>query len=302
DYDRWLRLSTNDIPALEKEVDELENQRAPQVALAEKHDREVLDRTEFKRNLESLNKIVSSITRYDSEIAMFKKQIEELSEEQQGVGPGRTLKDIREEIAATRESMRSLQRDIDLLKQSCQESQNEVNRLELRHRDIKSDLNQVHYQLEKRASYAARVEGYKQKNAELREEINEADKAVEDLLPEVIRAQAKYDDISSRADARRSDLEQQATQISENIFQIRIASQDIDSYIARGGDRQLEEAEMQIASINAEVADVERQQGELTKQINSLTAEIQDSKNTERRYSDNLQYRQLQKKLLEVNE
>ncbi|KAI5305042.1 ssDNA endodeoxyribonuclease, partial [Ascosphaera pollenicola] len=301
DYERWLRLSTRDIPALEKEIKGLESQREPLVAQAEEHDRKVLDCTEFKRDLESLSKTVSSITRYDSEIVTFKRQIQELSGKQQA-GSGRTLTDIREEITAVGDTIRSLQRDIDQLKQSRQESQNEVNRLELKLRDTNSDLNGVFHQLEKQASYASQIESYRQKNAELRENNAAADKEIDELLPEIIKTQAKYDDISSRANARRSELEKQVSQISENIFQINLASQDINSYVERGGDRQLEEAEMQLVSINSGIEDLERQQGELTKQINQLTSKIQNSKNTERKYSDNLQYRQLQKKLQEVNQ
>lgn len=301
DYERWSRLTSHEIPASEKEIKGLESQRGPLVAEAEKHDKKVLDCTEFKRELESLSKTVSSIARYEGEIVMFKKQIEELSGKQQA-GSGRTLTEIREEITTVADVIRALQRDIDQLKQSRQESQNEVNRLELRLRDTNSDLNEVLHQLEKQSSIASQIEGYKHKNSELRESIAASDKEIDELLPEIIKTQAKYDDISSRADARRSELEKQVSQISENIFQINMASQDINSYIERGGDRQLEEAEMQLVSINSDIAELERQQGELTKEINQLTSEIQDSKNTERKYSDNLQYRQLQKKLQEVNQ
>lgn len=301
DYERWSRLTSHEIPASEKEIKGLESQRGPLVAEAEKHDKKVLDCTEFKRELESLSKTVSSIARYEGEIVMFKKQIEELSGKQQ-TGSGRTLTEIREEITTVADVIRALQRDIEQLKQSRQESQNEVNILELRLRDTNSDLNEVLHQLEKQSSIASQIEGYKHKNSELRESIAASDKEIDELLPEIINTQAKYDDISSRADARRSELEKQVSQISENIFQINMASQDINSYIERGGDRQLEEAEMQLVSINSDIAELERQQGELTKEINQLTSEIQDSKNTERKYSDNLQYRQLQTKLQEVNQ
>ncbi|KAI5296642.1 DNA repair protein rad50 [Ascosphaera acerosa] len=301
DYDRWLRLTSDEIPALEREINELDGQRTALVKKAEEQDRKVLDCTELKQEMDSLAKIVVTIARYDNEITTYEKQIEELAASQSGQGSTRTLADIRSELDASSSAIRSLQGDIDQLKAKSQEAQNEINRLELRLRDLRTDLAQVVYQLEKQASCVARIEDSKHKNNDLRAEIDAMDKQIEEMLPMFATAQARYDDVNTRAEVRRSELERQASQISENIFQIKLASQDIDSYAQRGGDRQLDEAEAQLASIQHEVSDVKRQQGEVTKQINALTAEIQDAKNTERKYTDNLQYRQLKKKLAEVN-
>ncbi|KAJ6050038.1 hypothetical protein N7444_006754 [Penicillium canescens] len=284
-YDTWIRLSETDIPELEQEEQACEAQRDQLLEKLESHDRTVSAKTESKRDVEGLAKTVNTIARYDAEIKTIKSQIQEVSSKQQDTTSARTLQDIQDEIAAISEKTRS-----------------EINRLELEYRDAKSSLDNAKFQLEKKADLVVRMEEFKRLNTQQREAIEKADRDIEALTPELLQAQARYDDISQRADERERDLQHEITRLSENIHQLDLANDDINSYNERGGPDQLEQSKQELELIEAEIGKLEAEQSEITKEINKISTQLKDSENTKRQYSDNLTYRQATRSLDTVME
>ncbi|KKZ63449.1 DNA repair protein RAD50 [[Emmonsia] crescens] len=300
-YDTWVRLSSTEIPALEKEESQLESQRENLLSQIEDHDKIVSERAESKKNVESLSKTVATISKYHSEITTLRSQIEDLSANQQDVSGSRTLEDIQEQISAIGLKYRELQKVISKLNNDKDQSRTEITTLELKLRDVRSNLDNANYQLEKKASYAARVEEYRNLNAKERERIEKADQDIESLVPEVSKAQARYDDISSRAEARERELQQEASQLSDSLHQLDLANEEITSYNERGGPAQLTKCESEVRSIEMEIVNLEKEQGSITKDINAISTRLMDSENTKRQYADNLRYRRETAALDDVN-
>ncbi|EGC41331.1 DNA repair protein RAD50 [Histoplasma capsulatum var. duboisii H88] len=300
-YDTWVRLSSTEIPALEKEESQLESQREDLLSQVEDHDKIVSERVESKKNVESLSKTVATISKYDSEIKTLRSQIQNLLANQQDVGGTRTLEDIQEQISAIGEKSREFQKVISKLNNEKDQSRTEITALELKLRDVRSSLNNANYQLEKKASLAARVEEYRNLNAKQREAIEQADQDIESLTPEVSKAQALYDDISSRAGARERELQQEASQLSDSLHQLNLTNEEITSYNDRGGPALLAKCEKEVRNIETEIASLEREQGSITKDINAISARLKDSENTKRQYADNLRYRRETAALEDVN-
>ncbi|PGH11620.1 hypothetical protein AJ79_04760 [Helicocarpus griseus UAMH5409] len=290
-YDTWVRLSNTEIPALEKEESQLESQREDLLSQIEDHDKVVSERGESKKNVESLSKTVVAITKYDSEITSFRSQIQDLSANQQDVG-SRTLEDIQEQISSIAEKSRELQKVISKLNSEKDQSRNNITALELKLRDVRSNLDNANYQLDKKASLAARVEEYRTLNAKQRESIEKADQDIESLVPEVSKAQARYDDISSRAESREKELQHDASQLSDSLHQLDLSNEEITSYNDRGGPAQLARCEREVRSIEQEIVNLETELGSLTRDINAISTRLKDSENTKRQYADNLRYRQ----------
>ena len=164
--------------------------------------------------------------------------------------------------------------------------------MELQLRDARSNLDNAKFQLEKKADLLTRMEEYKNLNAQQREAIEKADQDIESLTPELLKAQARYDDISQRAEARERELQQAISSLSENVNQLDMANDEINSYNERDGPGQLERAKDDLLKIQGEIDQLETEQANITKEVNKISAQLKDSENTKRQYSDNLTYRQ----------
>lgn len=291
-YDTWIRLSQTDIPDMEKEEQQYDSQRDELLTELESRDKVVDEKTEKKRDVESLSKTVNTIVRYDGDIKSVKSQIEELSSKQQNATAARTLEDIQEEIAATGEKSRALKKTLTKLTNDKEQTRTEINSLELQLRDARSNLDNAKFQLEKKADLLTRMEEYKNLNAQQREAIEKADQDIESLTPELLKAQARYDDISQRAEARERELQQAISSLSENVNQLDMANDEINSYNERDGPGQLERAKDDLLKIQGEIDQLETEQANITKEVNKISAQLKDSENTKRQYSDNLTYRQ----------
>lgn len=291
-YDTWIRLSRTDIPDLEKEGQQYDSQRDVLLAELENCDKVVDEKAEKKRDVESLSKTVNTIVRYDGDIKSIRSQIQELSPKQQDTTATRTLEDIQDEIAAIGEKSRGLKRNLSKLTIDQEQSRTGINTLELQLRDARSSLDNARFQLEKKADFLARMEEYKNLNTQQREAIEKADQNIEALTPELLKAQARYDDISQRADARERELQQAISSLSDSVHQFDMSNDEINSYNERDGAGQLEKAKQALEEIDGEISQLDAELANITKEVNKISAQLKDSENTKRQYSDNLTYRQ----------
>ena len=296
-YDTWVRLSETDIPALEKEEQEHDLRGDQLLEKLESHDRIVSEKSESKREVESLSKTVTTIARYDADINSITNQIQELSAKEKDASASRTLQDIQDEISAISEKSRELKRTLTKLTNERDQTRTQINNLELQLRDVRDSLNNAKFQLEKKADLLVRIEEVKKLNTQQREAIEKADRDIESLTPELLQAQARYDDISQRSEERERHLQHEINRLSENIHQLDLANEDINSYNERGGPSQIERSKQELAEIEEEISKLETEQGEITREINKISTQLKDSENTKRQYSDNLQYRQATRSL-----
>ncbi|WEW57646.1 DNA repair protein rad50 [Emydomyces testavorans] len=299
-YDTWVRLSNTTIPEAGKEVARLESQREELLAKVEDHDRIVSEKGESKRDIEFLSKTVPTIAKYESDIKAFSAQIQDLSAKQQGLGVSRTLEDVQDTIATIGEECRELKRMITKITNERDQSRIETTELELQLRDVRSELDNAKFQLDKKASLETRLEEYRSLNAKQRESIEKADNDIENLVPEVSKAQAKFDDISGRGEQKERELQRDVSNLSDSLHQLDLATEDIISYNDRDGPRQLERSKREVENITKEIEHLETEQGSITRQLNAVSARLKDSENTKRQYLDNLQYRRDMRALEEV--
>lgn len=301
-YETWVRLTETDIPELEKEEQEHEGQGDQLLEKIESHDRTVSEKSESKRDVESLSKTVATIARYDAEIKSITSQIQDLTSKQHDASANRTLQDIQDEISVANEKSRQLKKTLTKFTNEKDQNRSEINKLELQLRDVRENLNNAKFQLEKKADLLVRMEEYKKLNAQQREAMERADQDIENLTPELLQAQARYDDISQRSELRERDLQHEINGLSDSIHQLDLANEDISSYNERGGPGQLERSRQELSEIEGEIGKLEAEQSEVTREINRISTQLKDSENTKRQYSDNLTYRQATRSLDRVLE
>lgn len=302
EYDEWVRLGTKVIPDLEKEQAEADEQRQELIAKLERLDKVVDERTDKKREIESLSKTVVSIVRCDAEIKSLRSQIAEIAAQQQVSESSRTLEDIQDEIAGVGEKTRAARRTLSKLTNERDQSRAEINKLELEVRDMQTNLSNARHELDRKADLAARIEEYRKMNNKQREIIEKADQDIEQLAPEMAKAQARHDELSQRSEARERELQEAASQLSDSLHQLELANEEIRSYIDRGGPDLLQQSKNDVAAIQQEIESLEAALAEITREINRISSQLADSDNTKRQYADNLSYRQACRQLEQVEQ
>ncbi|KEF56261.1 DNA repair protein RAD50 [Exophiala aquamarina CBS 119918] len=298
----WNTLTRTEIPALEKDLANLSEQREKLVAQLEKHDKIVEQHQEKRRDIDSMTRTVTSIATCDSDIKSLTIQLEELTAKQSQNSVDRTLEDIREEMSLTSEKSRTMQKLIASLRTEQEQSRISLSTLEIELRDLKGELNTVRYQLDKKASLAARVEEFRASNQKHRENLDILDSDIENLGPEILTAKSEYDDIDQRTSERERDMSNEQSRLSESVNGLELLNGQIRSYVDRDGPAQLSRINRELSRVEHEMNTVQSEEIRVTREINKVQEEIRDSEATRRRYSDNLLYRRETRALSRLNE
>lgn len=298
----WKKLMNADIPAAERELSNLDNQVEALESKMEEHDTKVEACKETKRDVESIGRTISSIAKYHGEIKTFEAQVEELSAKQSQQTGGRTLEDIREELNSSADKIRGVQNVISRLRMEQEQSRAALSSMELELRDLKSEMNTIGYQLDKKASLAARVEEYRVQNQKQREALERIDRDIEKLDPDIATAKAKYEDVDQRAAAKEQEMSHEQASLSESVNGLDILNDHVRSFIDRDGPNQLSRVNRELGHLEKELDRVQGEQGRMTRDMNKINDQIRDSEATRRRYSDNLQYRRETRALAQLQE
>ena len=290
-YETWKTLTEDEIPAQQKEIDSLVQDQGKNNSDIERRDKVVEKHQHAKKELESISKTTSSLARYESDIKSLQNQVDDLSARQSQSGGGRTLEDVQEDIEKVNNQIRDAKKVIVRLTTERDDSKSALSGMELELRDLKAELSTTNYQLEKKASLAARVDEFKAQNQKQREAVDKADKDLQQLDPQIATAKTKYDDVVQRADTKERELSHEASRLSESVQGLDMLNEQIRTYISGGGETKLTSTKREIKNLEDEISNVTTEQGRLTREVNKINDEIKDSDTSKRQYADNLRYR-----------
>ena len=291
DYDTWERLMQKEIPALEKSEKELADSREKLITQVEDQDATVRDRQAAKRDVDVMGKTVQNIARYHADIASFETQIEELVAKQKAAGLSRGLEIIQDEVKKVNEEARAVKARLAKSTGDRDRSRTLINKLELEVRDIKSKLAAAEYQLKEKKSLEQQIENYKSLSNEQREHVKSIDKELQDLVPQLSQAQAKYDDIAQRGAQKDRELQDESKKLDSSLNQLKMANEEINSYIERGGPQQLARAQREVQTLKGEVTSLEQEQQQVVRRVKSLEEQLRNHSETKRSIQDNQRYR-----------
>ncbi|RMZ79027.1 hypothetical protein DV737_g3603, partial [Chaetothyriales sp. CBS 132003] len=299
-YEQWKQLTGDDIPDLRKQVVSLLLQRDAMVAKVEKCDRAVDERQQGKREIESITKAVGLISKCKYDKDRLRELVETLSAKQSQQAGGRTLEDIQEEIQTINEEKRKAQAVVSQLTKDQDQAKTDLSRMELEMRDLNSELSSASFQLEKRQSLLDRVQEFQNLNQKQRETIEQIDADVQSLDPQIATATTRYEDVVARANASEKDLSHDASRLTESMQNLDLLNDQIQSYVTRGGQAQIQHVDRDIKNLENEIANVTSKQNDLIGETNEINDRIKDSESTQRQYSDNLKYRRDQRVLQQL--
>ena len=301
-FDLWEKLKVKDIPNLEEEETKLNEKRDKLNSQLEDQDQDLSECRSAKRDVDALSRTVLTIVKYSSEIKSFESQIEELTAKQKAAGLSRGLEQIQDDIKKVNDESKAVKARLAKSTSERDRNQKLINNLELEVRDIRSKLSTADYQLKEKASLEAQVNDLKETNSGQRDSIRSVDQEVQSLGPQLLQAQEKYDDISSRGAQKDRELQAQTSKLNNSLNQLKVVSQDIQSYIDRGGPAQLAKGKKQIAELQAEVSGLEKEQSGALQEAKRLEDALRNVDDTKRSISDNQRYRRDLRALQAVRE
>ncbi|KAK5170919.1 DNA repair protein rad50 [Saxophila tyrrhenica] len=291
DFDTWERLKHKEIPALEKEEQQLSTKRERLIEQLEEQDGIVSEREAAKRDVEGMSKTVQTIAKYSNEIAAYESQTEELVAKQKSAGRSRGLEIIQEDSKKANEESRAVKTHLSKTTGDRDRSEKNINSMELEFRDLKSKRSTAEYQLKDKQKLDQQIEEYRALGVEQREAIKSIDQELQGLGPQLSQAQAKHDDISRRGADKDRELQAEYNKLNNSVNQLTSADKEIQAYIDRGGDRNLEHAKRDVENFKKELSRLEAEQSEVVKRIKGLDEQLRNHSETKRGIEDNQRFR-----------
>lgn len=302
EFDTWEKLTQKGIPSAETEETTLTDKREKLTTQLEQQDSDVDERRAAKRDVDGMTRTVQNIVKYSNEIKSFEVQIKDLVAKQKSSGGSRGLEAVQDDIKKVNEEARSAKSQLTKLTSEKDRTRTLINSLELEVRDIKSKLSTADYQLKEKLSLEGQVEELKGANSSQRDSIRTIDQEIQGLAPQLSQAQAKYDDISSRGADKDRQLQAETSKLNSSLSQLKMASQEIQSYIERGGENQLKNAQRDIEGLKVQIEGLEQKQQQVVREVKRHEEALRNVDDTKRQISDNQRYRRDLRALTSVRE
>ncbi|CAK7236903.1 DNA repair protein rad50 [Sporothrix curviconia] len=301
-YDTYTRLES-EVPGLRDELKAAEAQRDSLVRRLEDQDAVFKEADEKRMDVASMAKTVASIAQAVRDVADSDQQIEKLSAQQQqqhqsasasasaSGAASRSADEIQELQAANGEQLRAAKTRLAKLTDDRQRMRDAVSMLELERSELKNKIAHAARQAERKADLAAQIQAFKDEAGQQREAIQQTDRDLEALAPEIAKARTMRQDTLQRG----QDKEQQAMAARDGVAhtasELRMVEKDIDDYVERGGAAQLAANARAIAALEQAISEQERAADALAAQVNKMKAEIDNSDREKKNIADNLSYR-----------
>ncbi|GAB1310023.1 DNA repair protein rad50 [Madurella fahalii] len=287
-YETYQRLE-NELPSLRRDIDSISSQREELVRRLEDQDLVFREAEDKRQEIDALSKNVLKIAQTHKDILDAERQVER--SQQSSSITMRSPDEINEEQTTCAEQTRVAQAKLSKLTAERQRlkdlaAQLEVERLELRHK-----ISSAVQQLERKKSLQESIRRYKEEQGHLRETIQEADKDLEGLEPEIASARAALEEARQQGRAKEQKVAEERDGIATTVSELKMVNSEIQEYLDRGGPSNLASNQRAIASLEASIANLETEMRDLTVQINKLNKEIDNSDAKKRNIADNLTYR-----------
>lgn len=291
-HDAALRLA-KELPASEKAIDEAKSERDDILAkleVADKHRREASDKLE---GLQSVSSVVSEITLLSKAITDAKEQIGQLERSQrQSGGSTRTPGEVDEARAICTEETRKVKKRLDNMTADRQRSRDLISHLELESSKLDGKIAQARQLMDKKQSLSGEIKALKEDNQTQDAAISEIDIQLIELQPKIDAARAQRDDALATGRKKAEKVAEERDTVARTINQLKIIEDDIQDYMDRGGESNLNSVERSIQSFQQLLTRQKSEIEELTKRINSQKEELSQGDWNKKNIKDNLRFRE----------
>ena len=290
-YETWIRLSQKELPKRLAEEKRLGLERETVLRENEEHDKVVEDLVESRKDLESLATPIKNIGDYAKDLTKYSRRVQELTTEQKNTGISRTPDEIQEQLQILGGKSQDKANSIQKLEAEEKRHRLQISAFEVELSKAESTLSSAQHQLDIKAGISKHIDDLRRANGEFRGQIEAWDAELLNLTPKIEMEETKLDDIEQRGSDKERHLRQEATKLSENLHQLRLANQNIDDYAQGGGPTKLEQCQREIESAQRDQDTVEAEMRRVTKLVNKIQKELTSHDATKRTIADNIKYR-----------
>ncbi|KAI1414012.1 hypothetical protein F5Y13DRAFT_159550 [Hypoxylon sp. FL1857] len=261
------------------------------VQLVEEMDEVVRGRQEDKQDLESMSKMILNISQTYKEIEEAEAQVERIMSQQQSSGAIRGTQDIHELQDKCSEQMRVVQSNISKLINDRQRMRDLINSLELERSRLSNKIGEADRQLERKKGFQDQIQAQKDEMIKQKEVIQQADKELDLIEPEIAKAQSIRADAQQRARVKEKKVADERDGLAASVNELKLIDNDIQDYLDRGGPSLLAATERAIQSLDKVIKRIEKDMNDLTARTNKIKEEISNSEGRRKNIIDNLAYR-----------
>lgn len=299
-HSNWLRLSSNQLPRLRSEIQQLELSKITLLQQSEEYDKKVADQEDKRRDTEMLSKPVSSIVHFQTDISKITKQIGELTTAQGEGWASGALDEIQEQLATLSAQARAKRNLIEKLAIEKQHAQSSISTKELNLSSAQNELTTTTHQLEKKSELAKQIEDLRKSNQGHRDTVKRLDEQIQALKPQISKLETKRDDIIQRASKREQEFQQEADKLAGSLHSLRAVDQNIQAYRDGGGSSRLDRCQQEIHEYQQEITRTEEEQKRIIAEINLVSEELRNHQDTRRTITENLNHRRSKRELEDV--
>ncbi|KAK3355628.1 LOW QUALITY PROTEIN: hypothetical protein B0H65DRAFT_505507 [Neurospora tetraspora] len=198
----------------------------------------------------------------------------------------RSADEINDDQTTCAEQLRVAQAKLTKLTTERQRLKDLAARLEVERLELKHKITEAVQKLEHKKRLQDTIKNHKEEQSQLRKNMQDIDKEVEGIDPEIASARAALEESRKQGRAREQRIAEERDGIATTMI-----NREIQDYLDRGGPANLASNQRAIASLESTIATLERDMKDLTIQINKLNKEIDNSDAKRRNIADNLTYR-----------
>ncbi|KAI1106188.1 hypothetical protein F4804DRAFT_301841 [Jackrogersella minutella] len=261
------------------------------VQRVEEMDEVVRGKLDEKQDFESMRKTVHAISQTYNEIEEAEAQVERIMSQQQSSSAVRSTQDIHELQDKCAEQMRAVKNDISKLSNDRQRMRDLLNSLELEQSRLSNRIKDAARQLEKKKGFQDQIQTQRDDVSKQKEAIQEADKELGLIEPEISKAKTIRDDTQQRGRVKEKKVAEERDGLAASVNELKLINSDIQDYLDRGGPSLLAATERAIQSLDNGIKRIEKDMNDLTARTNKIKEEIGNSEVRRKNIIDNLTYR-----------
>lgn len=275
----------------DKEQHEVQSKETSTIRRLEEMDDTVRMRQEERQGSESMSKTVLGISQLQKEIVEAEAQVDRIMSQQQSSGMVRSTQEITELQNECGEQLKTVKNNISKLTNDRQRMRDTVNALELERSELRNKLSHAVRQLEKKKQYQDQIQAQKDDITKQKDIIQEADKDLESVEPEISKARAIRDDVLQRGREKEKKVAGERDGLAGSVSELKMIDSDIQDYLNRGGPSNLKSNEQAIQALEKSIRRIDDDMNSLVARSNKMKEEMASSDGAKKNIMENLTYR-----------
>ncbi|KAI1421877.1 AAA domain-containing protein [Xylaria sp. FL1777] len=286
----YMRLLTEKKEA-DKELQAIQNKEASTIRSLEGMDDIVRGKEEERQDFESMSKTVLSISQTQKDIVEAEAQVDRIMSQQQSSGSIRSTQEITELQNECGEQLKVAKSKMNKLSNDRQRMRDTLNALELERSELRNKLSHAVRQLERKKEYQDQIQAQKNDIVKQKEIIQEADKDLESVEPEISKARAIRDDILQRGRDKEKKVAGERDGLASSVSELKMIDNDIQDYVNRGGPSNLNLNEQAVQALEKSIKRIDDDMVALIARSNKMKDDMTSSDRKKKNIMENLTYR-----------